>query len=363
VELGWPALAGRKLRRLHFFSRRNRSMARIAFVLCASVLALVAGLAAAADAPKPAAPAHRLSGPYTHGNLTIFLIHGEDQLKGKTFLTLDEAIEQKKVVVHETKNVNQLSIENKSADAEVFIAAGDIVKGGQQDRVLALDLVLPPNSKPVAIASFCVEAGRWRQRGGEEAATFSGSKEQLATKDLKIAARASVRQDEVWKEVRQAQMRLARNVGAPVQDARSETSLQLTLEHKKLLEAVDGHVKELAPLLKDKKDVIGFAFAINGQVNSSDVYASSELFRKLWPKLLKATAVEAVAELKKDKTFPAVTAEKIQAFLADAEKGKSKEKEISKRLQQIQKESEKNFLFETVDREHGVRLRCNCIAR
>ena len=49
--------------------------------------------------------------------------------------------------------------------------------------------------------------------------------------------------------------------------------------------------------------VIGYAFAINGKVNSADVYASHELFQKLWPKLLESSAVEAFSELQKDKKF------------------------------------------------------------
>src|SRR6267143_6166464 len=31
---------------------------------------------------------YRLSGPYTHKNLTIFLVHGKNLVSGKTFLTL-----------------------------------------------------------------------------------------------------------------------------------------------------------------------------------------------------------------------------------------------------------------------------------
>ena len=46
--------------------------------------------------------------------------------------------------------------------------------------------------------------------------------------------------------------------------------------------------------------MIGYVFAINGHINSADVYASRALFLKLWPKLLEASAVEAIAELNKD---------------------------------------------------------------
>src|SRR5688500_8437009 len=44
---------------------------------------------------------YRLSGPYTHKNLTIFLVHGKNVFEGKTFITLQEAMTQKKVVVYE----------------------------------------------------------------------------------------------------------------------------------------------------------------------------------------------------------------------------------------------------------------------
>src|SRR5262245_47597870 len=44
-------------------------------------------------------------GPYTHGNLEVFLIRGSGP--DLPMLTLQEAIEQKQVVVHETGSVNQ----------------------------------------------------------------------------------------------------------------------------------------------------------------------------------------------------------------------------------------------------------------
>jgi hypothetical protein len=337
----------------------SQGLAALALLL-GGALALACGPVKKSDAPVVK---YRLSGPYTHENLTVFLIHGDDQVKNKNFLTLDEALEQKKVVVHETKNVNQLSVENVSAKDEVFIQAGDIVKGGQQDRVLAFDLIVPPKSGKVAINSFCVEAGRWRQRGAEDSHNFSSSKDQLATKDLKLAARRAMSQRAVWDNVSRAQGRLAMNAGAPVQAKASASSLQLTLEHKKVLESIDGYVKKLTPAVADQKDVIGYAFAVNGQVNSADVYASSALFKKLWPKLVKATAVEAFHELKKDKKFAAVKADAVTAFLADAEKGKKSQKDIDKRLSQVLKETEKNVLFETCDKANGQCLRRSYIAK
>src|SRR6266446_2632977 len=57
---------------------------------------------------------YRLEGPFTQGNLTVFLIHGKDRIKGQTFITLQEALVQKKVIVRETREVNELTIENIS---------------------------------------------------------------------------------------------------------------------------------------------------------------------------------------------------------------------------------------------------------
>src|SRR5687768_18085387 len=61
---------------------------------------------------------YQLSGPYTHKNLSIFLVHGKNTFEGKTFITLQEAMVQKKVVVYETKSVNELAIENVSRSEE-----------------------------------------------------------------------------------------------------------------------------------------------------------------------------------------------------------------------------------------------------
>src|SRR5256714_15564784 len=123
---------------------------------------------------------YRLSGPYTHKNLTIFLVHGKNLVSGKSFLTLQEALEQKKVVVYETKDVNELSIENLSNE-DVYVQSGEIVKGGQQDRMLAVDLIVPPKSGKMPIEAFCVEHGRWSGRGNGPAAGFRSSNDTPAT--------------------------------------------------------------------------------------------------------------------------------------------------------------------------------------
>lgn len=352
-------------------------------------------------APRAQAGNYTLSGPYNHENLAIFLIHGADRVQGKTYLTLQEAMEQKKVVVHETGNVNELAIENVS-DEEVYVQSGDIVKGGQQDRVIALDFIAQAKSGKMPIASFCVEHGRWSQRGGENVVAFSGNSSLLNSKELKIAAKQNMSQSEVWEKVTESQGKLAANANAGpaiqtisgveqartpvqqaspaqaqtiealsetsqrqfaagqtatfqvgqtlVQSAASPSSLQLTLETKAVQENTEAYIKKLEKIIEGKPDAIGYAFAINGKLNSADVYLSHELFKKLWPKLLKSSAVEAFAELQKDKKFDPPAAAVVTEAMADAEKGKKSEKDVGARVKMVTQETEKNYSFKTYDK-------------
>jgi hypothetical protein len=347
-------------------------------VLCCACL-LGAGLAVSADD-------YRLSGPYTQDNLSLFLIHGEQGPRARSFLTLQEALDQKKVVVYETGNVNELAIENLSSE-EVYIQSGDIVKGGRQDRVFPDDFVLPSTSGKVPIASFCVEQGRWTRRGSERADRFSASTDAVATKSLKVAARKKEDQGEVWQEVAAAQAGLAqavrlepglagrsaggvdagvasgvgRTARVPVGSANAQaslalaspTSMQLALENKKVNAAAGAYIKRLSKIIDAQPDVVGYAFAINGKLNSADVYASRDLFQRMWPKLLKASSVEAVAERRNQKRSSPVDAAAIRATLADAEHGSPSSKDIAGRLEVVTLETEKTLLFETRDRQQS----------
>jgi hypothetical protein len=263
----------------------------------------------------------------THGNLTIFLLHGADVLPGKTILTLQEALAANTAVVHETSQVNELAVENKSAEAMLFIQSGDIVKGGKQDRAIAFDMLLPPKSGRVPIGSFCVEHGRWQQRGTEVAARFDMSTAQIAGKDLKAAVvgNSSEKQGEVWKEVGNTQRKLTTNNGASVAAAASPSSLQLSLENKQVQEKLAAYEQALAGAVDGKTDVIGMALCVNGKVSGAEVYGSATLFRKLWPKLLRSAATEALADLDEKKKFEPATAKAVEAFLADATAGSAKE--------------------------------------
>ena len=120
--------------------------------------------------------------------------------------------------------------------------------------------------------------------------------------------------------------------------------------NRKVQETADNYVKELSNIVHTKANVIGYAFAINGNLNSADVYASSALFRKLWPKLLKASAIEAMAELHKDQKYEPVTSGQVRTFFSESETARPKEKEVSSRVNLVTREDADNVFFETRDR-------------
>jgi len=307
--------------------------------------ALSIGAATAGDAL-------RITGPFTHDNLSIFLLHDKKPVTGKRYITLQEAMMQRKVVVHETGSVNQLEVENLSDD-EIFIQSGDIVKGGKQDRVLKDDLILESRSGKVPLAAFCVEHGRWTKRGAESTAAFEASNDSLAAKSMKMAVRAKSDQREVWDKVAENQSRLSAVLGASAPAAVSPSSYQLTLENKVLKDMSGEYQKSLERIIEGKPDVIGFVFAINGKINSAEMYASNDLFKRLWPKLIKAAAVEATSERGKS-AQPAVTTAAVKGFVERTEAAQGTERTLSKREQVVTRDSKEGFAYESRDKGQVV---------
>jgi hypothetical protein len=168
------------------------------------------------------------------------------------------------------------------------------------------------------------------------------------TREIKLAAKSSNSQGAVWENVRVAQDKLSQSVGTRVNSMVSASSLQLAVENTRVRATADSYIKALANIVDRNDDVIGYVFAINGNVNSADVYSSNALFRKLWPKLLKANAVEAIAMLQKGEFKPA-SAASAKAFLNDAEKPRPSEKKVTSRVKVVTREDDKNVFFETKD--------------
>ncbi len=274
--------------------RRRTFMGFVA--CCAALLPVGSSVVAAADGL-------RVSGPIVHDNLAIYFLHGTTTGDAVP-VSLEEAIAKGRVKVRETGSVNELTMENVGDD-EIFVQAGDIVKGGRQDRVLSVDLLLPPHSGIVPIAAFCVESGRWSARGQEDGRQFSTAAAAIPSHEAKLAMRtymanaaapsplagqlgcrpihlaptpdrASGKSGQWFRRRKIAwRGRSGRRLPAPA----SPSSLQLSLESEKLKAAQAAYLTALQNGKVDD-DVVGYIAAINGKIGGGDVYASPNCFAK-----------------------------------------------------------------------------------
>ncbi|HEX2267988.1 MAG TPA: DUF6569 family protein [Pyrinomonadaceae bacterium] len=336
-------------------------MNRRTFAFLTAVITFTAGVAIAKlslpNLFKASAPAagnqlshYRLSGPYRFERLSIFLVHGANAPNSRLYMPLQFAMLRDEVSVHETNRVNELEIENISYTEEVFVQAGDIVKGGNQDRVLSVDFILPSRSGRLLIPAFCVESSRWYPRGAEQADHFTIT-EMSAGFSLRRAIKEVATQAGVWDEVAASQEKLSAGVASNVRSTVSPTSLALAMQNDEVQKAAAPYIDNLSPIVESSKDVIGFAFAINDNLKGADVYSSNQMFKRLWPRLLKAAAVEAISE-GPIKYNESPTIETVSAFLANSETGAETISNVNWRTQSAKRETEQGLFFETRDMEY-----------
>jgi hypothetical protein len=284
-------------------------------------------------------------------NLTVYLIEGKDRLTTR-YMTLEEAMDGGQIVLHETGNVGELVIDNLS-EWYVFVMAGDIVKGGRQDRTMATDVILKPVSQNIPLKSFCVEHSRWHQRGREDATHFSESKKMLSDEKLKIASRYRKSQGEVWDEVERYQRDASMALGNEVKSKESASSLQLTLDNENLQNSVKEYIAAIRPAFDKKSDITGFAFSINGRISTIENFGSAELFGKLRDKLLESAASEAFSKYDGKLNYRIPSAEDVKNFIIEAKSGHENASKTGEITLEKRYETTKSILFKTYHEDEG----------
>jgi hypothetical protein len=305
----------------------------------------------------PSSSAFKVLEPIGHGNLTVFPVVASKSYATGEFLTLDEGLRSGEVVVteygnvrgllrrrttpvmqHDIAEVNRLVLINNSK-RPLLLLAGEIVTGGKQDRVIGKDRIVPSESDPVDLSVFCVEPGRWVASSDHFDASgttyASGSAGGGGVSSGTLMAQPSVRakamgdkdQNQVWAEVRKQQQSMTVEVaaGAPAVNAdeiRSTSSYARVMENKDVKVKVDEVAKpieqnyqSLIKQLRDRK-AVGVVVAVNGRIIWADVFASTELLERYWPKLVRSYASEAVVTRAKGGEASLAQAE---AFLGEME--------------------------------------------
>ncbi len=311
-------------------------------VVFAFVVLLVVGLAFAAWRPAEAGPMpsssdYKVLEPIRHWSLTVFPVVAAKSYNTGEFLTLDEGLRSGEVLVTESgglrplmrrrmhpvpvdgAQVNRLVLVNNSK-RPLILLAGEIVTGGKQDRVIGKDRIVPAESDPIDLSVFCVEPGRWVATSDK-----FGSIGALAMVSPRVRAKAMVDKDQakVWSEVRDSQVAMGGLVPAPAAREVAETSsyarvMQNSEVQKKVDSVAEPIRRDYESLIKQLRDrnAVGVVVAMNGQIIWADIFASTNLLEKYWPKLIRSYAAEAVVTRAKGAE---VSRKAAQDFLADME--------------------------------------------
>jgi ARG/rhodanese/phosphatase superfamily protein len=251
---------------------------------------------------------------------------------------------------YQNAQVNQLVLVNNS-QRPLILLAGEIVTGGKQDRVVAKDRIVPAESDPVDLGVFCVEPHRWVANSSK----FDTHASVMAQPSVRKKAMAEKDQQQVWAEVNNAKTTMAANaraaappavasgsgsgsgggggvsgavVAAPsvppaspsagssgiyVSDPAftahySENLRQLDstssyaearangVVQKQVEEITEPMQKSYESLIKQlrNQNAVGVVVAVKGHIVWADLFASSALLDKYWPKLLQSYAAEAL---------------------------------------------------------------------
>ncbi|MBY0528092.1 MAG: hypothetical protein K2R98_32145 [Gemmataceae bacterium] len=292
-----------------------------------AILALIGYLIFGFARPSPATVAlddatYRVSGPYKHENLAVYLLHcGEQDPRG--FVTLAEGLKTGAVKVTEKKDaeVNELVIEN-TGDDFLFLQEGDRVTGGQQDRTIFASFVVPPHSGQMPLPAFCVEQGRWTT--GANGAKFGNAANcALAPKQVRTAAKVFQGQAAVWQEVANQKV-VAAQAGLSTND---NTSLTETMDAPKVKKISDDFAAALNKVVADHPDAVGVAIVINGQIEEVNCYPNNQLLALQYPRLLQSYALQAVLEKDKAKKASVLSATDVARFMLHADQDAQKAQE------------------------------------
>ena len=263
-------------------------------------------------------PNYKVLNPISHGNLTIFPVATSITHDTSGFITLDEGIRTGEVVVTEGgrtgglirgphhripvygPQVNSLVLVNNSK-RPLILLAGEIVTGGKQDRVVAKDRVIPAESDPVDLGVFCVEPGRWT----ETSVQFSTMKSQMAQPSVRSKAMIAKDQQQVWNSVGEANGAIMGAFGgsagaAPGPPPPAPSSYAKTFDDERVRKAIADQAapveQSYSSSIRQLRDqhAVGIVVAVGGRLIWADLFASTALLEKYWPKLVRSYAAEAI---------------------------------------------------------------------
>ncbi len=284
-------------------------------VLLFVVIALaVWGFARAAFAEGPAfdlQPGTQVLEPVKFQQLAVFPIvqRAATPADAAQYLSLADGLRRKLVAVAEDPRgaqVNRVNVANHGS-SPLLLLGGEIILGGQQDRILGKDTILPAGEE-ASLEVFCVEHGRWS--GKRE---FHGSGGMVEGK-TRMRAKYRSDQGQVWDEV-------AKKTAALKAQSATGTyrSLATGAEGERAVKPYRDAVKAALARLPESAKMVGVIAAVNGRVTSVDVFATPALFSAYRDQLLDSIFVSAADVPRTSAADKAPSQADIHAFVNNAE--------------------------------------------
>lgn len=202
------------------------------------------------------------------------------------YKVLSEALADGSVEVREkgSATVPELYLVNRS-DSMVLVMGGEEVVGGKQNRMVNTSFLIGPKAE-VDLAVTCLEQGRWR----DVAPRFSGG--ETAYHSLRRTTNSQVRehlrsvgaprtdQGVVWDEIaeKQRDFGVKSSTGA-MHDIYKQTGKGLS-DFEEAFPLVDG--------------AVGLAVGLSGKMTGVDVFDQPETAARLWSRLIRSYAMDAL---------------------------------------------------------------------
>ena len=223
--------------------------------------------------------------PVSHGALTVFALTGGRQGQIEYGLT-DEAVKAGHLAVRElpSPTVPELLAVNSSSTPALLLD-GEVLVGGWQQRSLN-STVLAPRGQTVLPVS-CVEQGRWHNVAAQFSTGESSYPRLRAAQaaqvhsSLQSSGKHVSNQSAVWQSIQQRQqatgVKSATGAMSDIYVGRGDaiTAFERALPYP------DG--------------AVGAIVAIGGQIVSLEIVDSPRTMRKIWGKLVRASAVDALS--------------------------------------------------------------------
>ena len=219
---------------------------------------------------------------------------------------LREGIETKGFYVTEKKPygrmddmgaVNSLTVQNKSNEA-IYLMQGDVVTGGNQDRIIAEDQVIVARTI-TDVPVYCVEHNRWKYRENEVDENDPESKHKrkifafsgyynVAANDLRKTVRETKNQESVWKKVGEFTSK---------NNATNSTKTYAGLEEsKEFTNKRDAYMDFFKGKLDNIENCVGFVAVSGNEIIGKDIFGHPNLFQKQTEGLLNGYITDAITK-------------------------------------------------------------------